>query len=182
MKKLTSILFTSLLMIFCFIIFMSSTFAASNNPALMVRNAGGIQVWTNKKGSTPKVTLNQSKVTFTYYNNEVDKVLGKQKSKTVYPVYDVEITPKLTVDGGKTTYKSSSKKLNSSSLTISLKKGIYYEIDIYYNNEETLEKAGLSNKIGVKGDGSYVTQHWSFKEARNCGNYKVNRIYNKRKF
>lgn len=156
LKKFTSV-FLVLVMLFSIIAVSttSSTAATSGTES----KSRVLQVWTNKTGSTPYVTLKQNPAVYQYKN-----CFGQTKTKNIYKNYLVTVKPVLTVDGGKTNLKSFTKWLDSSSEKITLKKGIYYEI--------TIKASAVPVKLPSI-NGSYKSNSWWYLSTiKNCGNYK----------
>lgn len=123
---------------------------------------GGIQVWTNKGGWTPYITLTQTPAKYDYKG-----LFGNQKTKDIYKNYLVTVKPICTVDGGKTNAKKIVKWLDSSSLKIKLEKGVYYEVSVQF----TTVPVKLPGWSGSYRKGQSTTS-WSLQKAYNCSNWK----------
>ncbi len=154
-KRITSILLI-LITIFSSLVF--STTAANASTSGSASNTKVLQVWTNKKGATPYITLNQSPDKYNYTN-----IWGNKKTQTVYREYIVEIKPVLTVDGGRTNLKKQTKYLKDGSEKITLKKGIYYEI--------VIKASPIPKAVHITGKQTQWS-YWYLSKTKNCANYK----------
>lgn len=161
-KKIISLLISIVVIIGAISV---STVNASASTSGYGESTKVIQVWTNKTGSNPYITLKQTKGMYS---------LGGQKARSMYGYYNVTVKPVCTVDGKKTNYKKQNLVLDSSSLKINLKKGTYYEIIVSHNYTKTLEKAaGWFRIFNPTVRSRWTTNcHWYLSNTKNCSNYK----------
>ncbi|MGN1195054.1 MAG: hypothetical protein ACI4SB_06185 [Acutalibacteraceae bacterium] len=162
-KKLMSFFMALVLLVGSFSVF--GSFSASAAKSGSGKATKVVQVWTNKSGSTPYITLKPQKGTYYYYTWS-----GQRKTKNMYAYYNVTVKPVSTVSGGRTSEKVQKKVLEDGSLKISLQKYTYYEIIIEYNEMETLNNLGLKLFNPSRGTGWQSNCSWSVSKINNCGN------------
>lgn len=165
-KKAFCLLFAFMFMLSCFSSLSSLKASAAKSGYGDSRRV--VQVWTNKSGSTPSITLKPQKGTYYYY-----KWNGRYTTKSTCGCYTVQVKAVSNIAGGRTSSKSFTKKLFDRNLTLSLQKNTYYEIVITY------DLWGSNNKIfgyltqfnPSRGYGWRNSCGWYVSNVKNCGNY-----------
>lgn len=161
-KKSIAIILAIVSLCSCFVF--SASAATSGNSGW----SRTIQVWTNKTGSTPSITIKQNKGTFAWYS-----LTGRKVTKNMYGYYNITIKPVCKIDGSRTTYKTTKQVMEGGSIKLNLKKDTYYEITVSPNYVKSLEKAvGWTTVYNpAKGINWQNNSTWYVSKTVNCGNW-----------